>query len=333
MVTGSYVDPRAGSVTFRQYFSGWSARQIWTQGTTRAVNLSVRSASFADKELRAIRRSDVEVWIKGMDDSGLAPLTIHTRMMHVRSILRASVRDRLIASDPSDGVTLPRRRRTAQAMAIPTSETVGALYDAAEPWFRAFVGLTAFAGLRLGEASAVQVPDIDFKLRQLSVTRQVQREAGHPLEIRAPKYGSERTVALPDELLLILSTHIGEVGAYGEDRWLFAGENGLPAWPRRIAYAWDKTVNAAGIGRINIHSLRHFYASGLIAAGCDVVTVQRALGHASPAVTLNTYSHLWPDAADRTRVAAGRLLIDALRGPADSGRTGTTSIPPDQALC
>jgi site-specific recombinase XerD len=44
----------------------------------------------------------------------------------------------------------------------------------------------------------------------------------------------------------------------------------------------------------------NFYASGLIAAGCDVVTVQRALGHAS-ATTLHTYRHLWPTAEDRSR--------------------------------
>ena len=53
-----------------------------------------------------------------------------------------------------------------------------------------------------------------------------------------------------------------------------------------------------------MYDLRHFYASGLIAAGCDPVTVQRAMGHASASFTLNTYAHLWPDANDRTRHAA-----------------------------
>jgi integrase len=43
-------------------------------------------------------------------------------------------------------------------------------------------------------------------------------------------------------------------------------------------------------------------------AGCDVVTVQRAMGHSSPTVTLNTYAHLWPKAEDRTRVAAAGLM-------------------------
>jgi len=65
-----------------------------------------------------------------------------------------------------------------------------------------------------------------------------------------------------------------------------------------------------------LHDLRHFYASGLIAAGCDVVTVQHALGHATPTITLDTYSHLWPKAEDRTRAAAASLWV-----PADSVRT------------
>jgi integrase len=60
-----------------------------------------------------------------------------------------------------------------------------------------------------------------------------------------------------------------------------------------------------------MHDLRHFYASGLISAGCDVVTVQRALGHASASVTLGTYAHLWPSAEDRTRAAVAGMLAEA----------------------
>lgn len=59
-----------------------------------------------------------------------------------------------------------------------------------------------------------------------------------------------------------------------------------------------------------MHDLRHFYASGLIAAGCDVVTVQRALGHHSATITLSTYAHLWPSAEDRTRAAVTGMLAE-----------------------
>ena len=64
-----------------------------------------------------------------------------------------------------------------------------------------------------------------------------------------------------------------------------------------------------------LHDLRHFYAAGLIVAGCDVVTVQRALGHQSAVVTLSMYGLLWPTAEDRTR--APRCFSDGVR---DVGR-------------
>ncbi len=75
----------------------------------------------------------------------------------------------------------------------------------------------------------------------------------------------------------------------------------------------------AGVSGLTLHDCRHFYASGLIAAGCDVVTVQRALGHAKATTTLNTYAHLWPTAEDRTRSAAAGLLASV--AAADSLRT------------
>jgi integrase len=88
----------------------------------------------------------------------------------------------------------------------------------------------------------------------------------------------------------------------------------------RTARSWRSASSAAGVGH-RPHDLRHFYASGLIRAGCDVVTVQRALGHSTAAITLTTYSHLWPDANDRTRKAAGELFVQSLGSAADALRT------------
>jgi integrase len=78
-------------------------------------------------------------------------------------------------------------------------------------------------------------------------------------------------------------------GAHSAQRWMF---------PSELNRRW-------------LHDLRHFYASALIVAGCDVVTVQRALDHHSAVVTLSTYGHLWPTAEDRTRAAAAALMASA----------------------
>ncbi len=104
-------------------------------------------------------------------------------------------------------------------------------------------------------------------------------------------------------------------------RWLFEAAPGSPPHQNTVGYQWRRACQGASVAGVTLHQLRHFYASGLIAAGCDVVTVQRALGHAKATTTLNTYAHLWPTAEDRTRAAAADLLAAALT-PADSVRTG-----------
>lgn len=326
VVRGDYVDPNAGRVTFRDFYAAWAPLQLWESGTRENMDLVAKQATFADIELRKVRRSHVDAWVQHMVGRDMAPRTIQTRVSHARSVFRAAVRDQVIARDPSEGARLPRVRSREHAMDIPTATAVRALLDAAEPWFRVAVGLGAFAGLRIGEANGVQLRDVDFPRRTLHVARQVQRTPPGPVEVRPPKYGSERTVHLPDGLLHMLSTHLEDVGVYGEDRWLVPGRDGGPAWPRSMDYQWNKTRDAAGVPT-KFHNLRHFYASGLIAAGCDVVTVQRALGHKSAAITLNVYSHLWPTAEDRTRGAAQELMDDVLGAAADNLRTVEASNP------
>lgn len=71
---------------------------------------------------------------------------------------------------------------------------------------------------------------------------------------------------------------------------------------------WAPATIAAGCPRVRFHDLRHFYASLLIRHGESVKTVQRNLGHASAAETLDTYSHLWHDSDDRTRAGVDSVL-------------------------
>jgi len=318
VISGTYADPKAGRITFAAFYAEWSVRQIWAPGTVVAMSLAARSVPFSNKPMRQIRRSDVEMWIKSMDAAGLAPGTVKTRYVNVRSVFRAAVRDRIIGMDPTDTVRLPRRRRADAAMSIPVPEEVGLLMTVAETEMRTFIALCAFAGLRLGEAAAVQLRDVNFVRKTLSVTRQVQRITGGTIDVRAPKYGSERVVHLADGLIDLLARHIADVGTTGDEQWLF-GEDDKPPHQNTVGYWWRQTLQAAGLSGIKLHDLRHFYASGLIAAGCDVVTVQRSLGHSKATTTLNTYAHLWPTAEDRTRAAAQSIMEASLGNQPSAG--------------
>ena len=315
---GTWVEPRAGNVTFEEFYADWAPRQLWLPSTRANADLAVGSVPFGDLPFKAIRRSHIEAWVKTASERW-APTTVKVRFVIVRSVFRAALADRIIGTDPCIGVALPRRRKAEAAMQIPTVDEVGTLLRHADSTrvstrkgFRAYVALCAFAGLRKGEAAAVQVGDINFLRRTLNVSRQLQRD-GSTYVARLPKYGSERVVFLPDELVTILSEHIATHLADSDpDAWLFTvGDE--PMYDNDITWRWRATRDSAKLPHVRLHDLRHFYASGLIAAGCDVVTVQRALGHSTATTTLNTYSHLWPTAEDRTRAAASDLMQQALR--------------------
>ena len=271
--------------------------------------------------MSAIRPSHVEHWIKGQLAVGAQASTIRTRYNYVHAAFRAAVADRVIAGDPAAGVRLPRVRKAAAAMTIPTPEQVAAALDAAAWWFRPYVAVCAFAGLRLGEAAGLQLDDVDFLRRMIAVRRQMQGENVATTHATEPKFGSERVIYVPAELLAILSEHVARTGV-GSSDWLFIGQDGTPLNRSSAGHQWRQVRRAAGIGPFTLHDLRHFYASGLIASGCDVATVQRALGHSSATITLGVYSHLWPAAEDRTRAAAADLMASVLGRPADSLRTG-----------
>jgi integrase len=333
VVRGDWIDPAAGKITFATFYADWAPRQVWLSSTRENADLATAGVTFGDMPLRSIRRSHVEAWVKNMT-ARLAPTTIDTRFTIVRGVFRAAVADRLIASDPTVGVVLPRKRKAEAAMSIPTSADVAKVLRAAEPerrpksrpGFTAYVALCAFAGLRRGEALGVKVGDIDFLGRTLRVTRQLQRAksadiaagknlveaaGGITVVVRPPKYESERTIYLPDEVIAILSEPIRVHTPDGDpSRWLF-DEGGKPWHDNLVDYRWRSTRTDAGV-TYKLLELRHYFASGLIAAGCDVVTVQRAMGHASATTTLSTYAHLWPTAEDKTRAAAAGMAADVL---------------------
>lgn len=343
IVTGQYVDPGAGRVTFDEFYREWAARQVWVQGTRDAMDLACTTTTFGPVALRVLRASHFETWIKTMVDRPLAPSTVHTRVANVRAVLRAAVRDRVIPMDPTDGVTLPRVPSGEQSMRLPLVGEIAALLDAVtdpagplvpgrprvtDPAVRTAIELAAFGGLRAGEICGVQLGDIDFLGRTVKIDRQVQRGRGGVPDIRPPKYLSYRTVALDADVLTTLSRHVTRLGITAPDGWLFVRRGGRPWNQNKINHWWPKLRTLADAPDLTLHDLRHFYASGLIAEGCEVVTVQRALGHKSAMVTLNTYTHLWPQAEDRTRRASGalrRAVFSANAAAVPSGSRGQSA--------
>jgi integrase len=288
--------------------------------------VAVQSVPWRESPMAGIKSSHVQEWAAGESKRGLAASTIKTRLNYIQMSFRAAVADKVIVGSPAMGVKPPRGRKAEAAMRIMTPEEVLAALDAAGD-FRGFVEVCVFAGLRLGEAAGLQLRDVNFLARSISVARQVQGATIKTTKIVPPKYESERTVFVPDELMTSLAAHVQRRQVTDQDEHLFVTSLGR-LWNRNSAgEEWRRIRLATGLpDEVTLHTLRHTFASNLIAQGCDVVTVQRALGHSTPSITLNVYSHLWPSAEDRTRAATASFMTE-IRDCADWNRKPQVSGP------
>lgn len=109
----------------------------------------------------------------------------------------------------------------------------------------------------------------------------------------------------------LLRTRWLESPVKGPDDFVFTSSVGRPLDYRHVGEAFRTAVRRSGVradGRLSLHSLRHGFASLLIADGLDVVFVSRQLGHADPGVTLAVYAHLF---ARAKHALAARSAIEA----------------------
>ena len=95
----------------------------------------------------------------------------------------------------------------------------------------------------------------------------------------------------------------------------------LRNWRRRV---FDPALRAAGLGELTPHELRHTAASLSLAAGANVKAVQRMLGHASAAMTLDVYSGLFDDDLDAVADRLDTAAKNARQDHADYLRTDGT---------
>lgn len=318
LARGTYVDPKAGRVSVRDYAADWVTRQPqWSESTRSKVDNAMGHLLpvLGNRPVSAVSKRDVQAFVTSLD--GLAPNTVATVHQHVRSLFSAVVEDGIIARNPAVGVKLPKVDRP---LVVPMSvDEVRRLETEMAHDLRAAIVVGAGLGLRQGECCGLTVDRVDWLRRQVRVDRQMLTPASGPPSFAPPKSGSYRTIPASDVVLEALTEHVRHVGA-GPVGLLFHRE-GKPIPRNNFTRLVKRAVERAGLVDVTYHDLRHHFASTLIAAGCSIKAVQEALGHQSATITLDTYSHLFPADHDRIRSAVENSLRPSDETNADQTRT------------
>jgi integrase len=206
--------------------------------------------------------SDIQAWVKGLE---LAPATVGVLHGIVSTVLKAAIRDRLIAWNPCDGTKLPKVQR-AQIVPL-TTEQVSAVRDTLPPILQALVTLAAGTGMRQGEFFGLTVDRVRFLERTATVDRQLVTLARQAPCLGPPKTrASNRTIPLPQVVVDALAAHVAEFPA-DPDGLVFT-LSGKPINRSAFGHKWRAAVQTAGLpAGTGLHALRHYYASLLIRRG------------------------------------------------------------------
>ncbi len=137
----------------------------------------------------------------------------------------------------------------------------------------------------------------------MTIQRSLEQTKAHGIRPKTPKTkAGVRTISLPTVAVDALREHRIKTlelrlacgaGALRDETPVFATLEGEWPSPYGITDQWRDAVKRLKLPKITFHALRHCHASALIAAGLDVITVSRRLGHSKASVTLDTYSHLF----------------------------------------
>ena len=226
----------------------------------------------------------------------------------------------IVGTNPVTAAEPPRVQRTEIEILAP--DQIRAVLDAlrGRPLYPiAVIGLST--GMRRGEIVAVRWSNIDLDGGKIRVERSLE-ETKAGLAFKEPKTkAGRRTVGIPPSIVAELRAHHRQqqeqrlalgLGGAAPDDLVFPRADG-EAWPPdRLSSNWAKTVRSMKLPTVTFHALRHTHVSQLIAAGLDVVTVSRRIGHSNPTVTLNVYAHLFGNTDDRAAQAVETALAGAL---------------------
>ena len=167
--------------------------------------------------------------------------------------------------------------------------------------------LLYWTGIRLGELLALNIADIDFEKKTLSVTKSLNRTDGKDV-ISLPKTKSSiRIIYLPQFVVDEMKDYCGMLyGRGAKDRLFVVTKSHLEKEIKRGA-------ELAGLTPIRVHDLRHSHASLLISQGVNVAVISRRLGHKSIKTTLNIYAHMF----DKDAKEAADMLDKLYNGEED----------------
>lgn len=298
------------------------------QSAYRGQNINLKSA---EKIAKALEMPKSELFMDIDIDATLSPETIRSYHLLISSIFARAVKEKRIKYNPAAGAELPTKtkKEAAHLDEADVRRILELLQD--EPiQYRTPIIFDILSGLRRGELLGLPRNAIDFENETIRIHQTLNYTPEKGVFLDTPKNAtSSRPLKLSRTAFLLLieylkwQDHQRELcGDYwkNKDGLLFTQADGSRIHPDTLTKWFRKFADKHGYPQIHIHSLRHTYASLMIAEGTPLVVVSKRLGHAQVSTTANIYSHVI-QSADEAAAQITERFTDAIMIQKDVSET------------
>jgi integrase len=319
---GEHVDP--SKLTVAEYLTDWLRVDTNISPKTRERYRQLAQHQIIPHlgtlPLQKLKPTHIEPWHRALLDSGLSTVTIGNAHRVLHRALQRATEDGVVARNVVSVKKPPKV--DGEEVEILTEDQVSGLLKGLEGHPLHAIAVFALAtGCRRGEICALTWGCVDLEAGTVTV-RQALEQTDAGLRLKEPKSKSgRRTITLPQHAVEMLSVRYREAmelrlklgigGRPGDDDWVFPGslDGSQPYPPDRLSLDWGRAIQSHKLPPIKLHALRHTHVSALIAAGQDVVSVSKRIGHSNPSITLSVYSHLFSNKSDAAAAAAIERLF------------------------
>lgn len=270
---GEWADPQDGRITVKAWRDKWLATRVLEKATADKYASHWRThiePRWGSVKLMAITAWDVEAWIADMKGRGVGASSLAQSVQLLRYMLADAARHRLIQSDPTANIKLPKiPKHVDRFLTLEEYEALEAAMPTAQD--RCIVRLMAYAGLRWGEVAGLHVHRVDLPRRRLTVVEVLRRDS--TVKKRPKSTAGQRYVPLGDELVTMLGDLLPASGL------VFPGLH-YTNWRRRV---FVPAVEAAGLAMPHPtpHDLRHTFGSWLAEGNVSPTDIMALMGHGS----------------------------------------------------
>ncbi len=303
--TGMHVDPSARTVA--EYLDQWlndvAPATVAPKALERYRGLCRNQIKphLGAIQLQKLRPADIAAWLQAVGKTGISVRSIRHAHGVLRTALAHAAAIEIVERNVASIIKPPKLART-EIEILNAEQLSGALKKLDGHSIYPIAALAIGTGARRGEIAALRWNDVDLDAATVRIERSLE-QTKEGIRVKAPKTAAgRRSVSLPAFTVVALRDHRRQtlelrlqlgIGVLPGDAPVFGDFHGNWPNPYSISDRWRDAVKSRKLPKVTFHALRHSHASALIAAGLDVVAVSRRLGHASPALTLSTYSHLF----------------------------------------